>query len=840
MTAKHRLIELSGHCSEVISFLDWIQAPDSLKSLALALQGFKALVPHLTDVIDKSEDISAIEPLQLNGLYNAACQIETILDSAKHDEALTAIQPNPKHKDPFHGVTLTAPLYVLVGTLARRGTEPRVELAAAVVICTAKELLSSERQGLDYRTAIATAMNAVRLSADSMLVPLLPSRMENLADYQAHLVSILDGNHPLTTALRSYVVSIERLIRFLLKVTGGARRGGRIVRDYDYPTNANPRYRLRVQQVTTAIKETVVLEERRNGLAAAELADDVEFVSIDTRASASPDVERNADTSVEGAAYPPSLAQQVMQRRAMIGQMERAAQLLPSDWTLLTHSECAYYLHGLRNELVSASGSITATDPENDRIRIEAIVALYVAFWAGRPFHTIPRLTLYATRSDLPQNFGPEALAYVIQDGDFIIPALRPQSAPRYKSADLTLAHSCTDHIVLPLQPYLSGAIRKLPRYGELRARAGAESLRAIRSVKAFTIEGDRLVNRMNYVLETINDHSSGRLTPSRISHYLFSAIGELTGDVALASLAAGRPHRLSDTALHYLSVVGEQLSQAAITATSQIERRAIDELIAQQAAPVRRIRTVQPIRTSGHVGSPIHPRLPVVQDLATRLRASINAAKLNVVSLQFRVDVHNALAQYLHWMLRFATGLRHVTVPLPGWDRIDRRRAIAYISDKDDVASYSSRIVPVPAMMLNQLVAWAEHCAILDDHLAGLRVAPSGKTNANEVIFYLSLKLGKIHIHSANSNVARSQLHSAVPHFKLPANCNRHYLRSTLAELQCPAELIDAFMGHWTRGREPWGRFSALSPHDYVECIRPFQEKMMESLGFSVVRGWA
>lgn len=42
-----------------------------------------------------------------------------------------------------------------------------------------------------------------------------------------------------------------------------------------------------------------------------------------------------------------------------------------------------------------------------------------------------------------------------------------------------------------------------------------------------------------------------------------------------------------------------------------------------------------------------------------------------------------------------------------------------------------------------------------------------------------------------------------------LPANIDRHYLRSKLSQLECPAEMIDYFMGHWERGEEPYHRHS-------------------------------
>ena len=55
---------------------------------------------------------------------------------------------------------------------------------------------------------------------------------------------------------------------------------------------------------------------------------------------------------------------------------------------------------------------------------------------------------------------------------------------------------------------------------------------------------------------------------------------------------------------------------------------------------------------------------------------------------------------------------------------------------------------------------------------------------------------------------------------YRLPMNANRHFLRTNLIADNCPVEVVDAFLGHWEIGQEPWGRFSGLSPIVYREKL--------------------
>jgi len=73
---------------------------------------------------------------------------------------------------------------------------------------------------------------------------------------------------------------------------------------------------------------------------------------------------------------------------------------------------------------------------------------------------------------------------------------------------------------------------------------------------------------------------------------------------------------------------------------------------------------------------------------------------------------------------------------------------------------------------------------------------------------------------------------------YALPFNASRHYLRSILLERGCPVEVINAFMGHFERGEEPWGRFSGLSPDTYRNQLSSYLVPLLQDDGWEALPG--
>ncbi len=825
MTAKATLIDGCANGSAVARLLDWLSAPDSLQAFSFVIKGLERLLPELDQVIDEDSGFQQTKPEQLSELRFALQQVTEYLGSSHQNPILSEIEPDQNRRDPFRGITGLYPLYTLIGAIGKLLPSGSELLAAALTILVGKELLTSQRFNKNYESSCDAAFDAIRRALGKPISKALPSDFVDIDAYKDSLLDLLDES-PAKKKELNYLEAIERIFRFLISKTGGNRRGGTIIRDEVIEFDDLDTPKIRLQRVSSQVKDSSRLEGKRSGLAPEEFADEFEFVNLEFLAT------EDASTSED----PPSLAEQVAKRQNILAQLSRGAQQLPSDWGKLSDIEHALFLHSLRQ--ICVQNIPTKSEPNNRKtLAFEACVVLASMFWAGRSLNQAVALKIYASMADLPEQLGLHSSAYVVQEQQFVTPVVRPKGNPTYKRANFEQAYPTVKHVMLPVGPYLHPIISRLPSLQRLKSSKFPDGLS---STDAFTQDADRLVSSVKQFIDNIGDVTGSRLTATRISQSLLSRIHEQTGDLALASLGASRTHRLSDTALHYLALNPIEISHRVHLATEDIANKALAELTEYVEPPVRPQTAPTVSLAIGVVGSPIYPLPETVMALASQLEKAFTSMRVSVLESDYRLSVHNAFAFYVHSMLRFATGLRDVGEPVPRWDRVDLQRGLFFISDKDDVASYSSRIVPIPSMLIEQIKCWQSYTQSLLPHLLIDKLGDAEKYErlAQGMIFYLVRTQNSIRPARSTDPKIRAQLKEFLPTFGLPWNCNRHYLRSKLSEARCPAELIDAFMGHWTRGREPWGNYSMLAPQQIFKTLRPYLEEILNKTGFRVVRG--
>jgi len=830
MSALARFREALTNAPEALTLLEWIEPPPTLQALDYVIHGVQTLLPVLGRVSGEDDSITEASLSLCAALSAGVDEVGTVLPTLSQFEDCDKVRADPKRQSPFQGVIGEHPLYALIGSLSATDDSSPGLLAAVLVIVAAMEIRVTGRPGADYKSSIKNACDAARLALNTSVIDQLPTVFTDLSSYRSALdreSSSLAGKN---SELR-HIEAIERLLRFLIRKTGGNLRGGAITREDALSADETGDRPLRIERVSARTTQSIRAEARKTGLAADELAEDHEFVSV-----LAPDAGELEDT--QRSAHP--LASQVLLRQSLISQIERANQFLPTDASRLSSAEIAIFLHELRfqlREVESRTQSDTGHDPLH-QLAVETIIGLAVCFWAGVvPAHAV-RLRLYADADSLPLHFPPKSLAFTMREGFLVLPAARPKASPSYKKSDFVLAQLTDDRLHLPLGPLLKPYLLRLAAARRLRTRDTPDGLMG---TDAFELDAARLAQAMKERIHVIVRETQSRLTPTRIARALFSRLADMTGDLASASLISSTTHRLSDTQLHYFTASHAEITAQFVRCVSTLMDDVINELKAA-GVPINVPPPPDALQKENvHIGSPICPQTATVFNLADALEAAFERARRNVMQPNYRIELHNAFAQYVHFMLRFAIGLRDVGEPLPAWDRINRARGVILISDKDDVASYSSRLLPLPDLVLKQLEHWGQHLIALEGHLAVERVIDGKqKQQRDGLLFYLVRSKGRVRPARSNDPVIRAQLERAAPEFRLPHNCNRHYLRSLLAELNCPAELIDAFMGHWVRGREPWGRFSTLAPTVLIERLRPFVEQALQTTGFRVVRGFA
>ena len=169
-----------------------------------------------------------------------------------------------------------------------------------------------------------------------------------------------------------------------------------------------------------------------------------------------------------------------------------------------------------------------------------------------------------------------------------------------------------------------------------------------------------------------------------------------------------------------------------------------------------------------------------------------------------------------------------------------DLETGFIVISDKDDNVNSNSRIIWLAPPLRRQIKLYLLHLEKLSQSVSGhptiaanLDDVLGSKKPENPLLFLLSETFQWV-------SVTPAKLRALTPEFPLPVNINRHYLRSILRDKDCPAEYVDAFMGHWQRGQEPFGQFSTLSPEEVFSAIAPVFDELRREAGWTVQSGLA
>ena len=817
-TALATLLQLAGGHAAVQTTLQWIEAPPELLALSLVLQGMQHLLPALDEVASfygpALREVAAALPL----LPDRLREIQKLLSQHATVGALKKTQTPPRSRlQPFRGVMTSHPIYTLLGSwLWRRAPtaqEPEIARAVATVVLFAKARavqLTAQGEKLTPIYAACTALH-----------DLIRDYPHILAERQQYGQWLQPAANSL---LQDPLDAIRRVIEPVLRQHGLLEPS-----DEDDVDSAGEAVHLPRRNVTTdrgdrlQIRSTVRLGSttvralQRDGLSLAELEPQEEYVEW---------IETGEDDPLDPTPPKPierSLAEQVLRTKGMIARRERSVQLLAADWTRPTDAEIARLWRAVHNW---ATGSGTET------LRQEAAALLALSLWTAHPDQTdsggLCALHVLSRVDGAPKTALPQPLL-LLDRWALRLPVLRPAGQPAYHGIDRRLALPCDEFIDLPLPAVLRPVILALPSVQSLQTTPRK------RPVAAFSTAPDLLLTQAAALLREHVGDTTGRLTYAALSQWMFRRWVEHRRDHALASLATGRPHVLADTGLHYLRVDSADLQRW----VRQEQERAWKDLVcADPALTPSSVATpwvsALPQQPPTGVGAPIVPKPDTLHRLVNSLDAALHQARAQPLAEDALLTLHNAFTHYVHALLRFSLGLRDVGQPLPGWDRIDVHHGVVLLSDKDDVAASATRLVPLTPTARKQLQVYARHA-----RATLTRLAPQTLIEPPPVLFYLRRGRSGIERIVRPHRSMQTALEQTTG-YTLPRNTNRHWLRSELTRADLPGELIEFFMGHWQRGSEPWGQYSALPAQRAIDTLREVIERLIQQLGFRVLRGWA
>ena len=330
-----------------------------------------------------------------------------------------------------------------------------------------------------------------------------------------------------------------------------------------------------------------------------------------------------------------------------------------------------------------------------------------------------------------------------------------------------------------------------------------------------------RLLDRIDEKLKTLNKSRFTRLTRSRIEYQLFASLHIISTDLIDAALVTGRyPPFGASAAIYYHHARTERLSL--------IYAQALKAWSAMIPSLSFRPQAWTLDLDAPRVGSRFVLRPEVMRGAIGHINQQIQEYRNALGSPGSLSKFHNLYTAYVVLMLFWATGYRAVRDPIGNVDELNVRRQTVVIADKTDDRMSHSRIVFLPSLMVAQLSAYQQHCELMRKH--------AWLTGVEDLLstFFFFVDEGWQAIRAKPKFVA-SQIDWAFP---WPLNVSRHYLRGHLRDNGVPGDVVDAFMGHWGIGTEPWGKLATMDPHVFRDATVPVIGHMLTNLGFRLVKG--
>jgi len=490
-----------------------------------------------------------------------------------------------------------------------------------------------------------------------------------------------------------------------------------------------------------------------------------------------------------------------------------ANQLLPWSFGQLTTSEVA-------RALAECSDWIRQTflkpnfQPKSDHIeKLEAICLIHIMLFTGSSFERARNLLVL---SDAQKNES-AALAFMLTETGYFTWRIRAIE-PDYKteqSKGSASERKRTDYFMLPDVAH-TGRFIELLLQAQIKQSKNIETP-STRANRLFRHRPETLRSNFKALLSTLD--STGRLTESKLSKFLFGRLlTETSGDICAASMIAGEAHLLSHVRLFYSVIHVEYLRQCYIKATQDVVG-----LLHAAAAKKSKSPQLPPADESDRfVGSRLCPTRAAVETAILKLKNDLLSAK----QAGDLIRHHNLYSLLMVWRFAFSTACRAIETPYQALSEIDSDSGIGSISDKDDGTDYKARLIWLPANILLAMRQYENYIStLLSNH-------PDIKRKEPLSIFFLEKnKKGRV---KAVAVSPRTMGPIMEEYLSYPANFHRRFVRTELLECGCPMEVVDAWMGHWHTGEEPWAMYSSFGFQAYRDSLQLYLVPLLEKIGLS------
>ncbi|WP_309045666.1 hypothetical protein [Marinobacter sediminicola] len=447
-----------------------------------------------------------------------------------------------------------------------------------------------------------------------------------------------------------------------------------------------------------------------------------------------------------------------------------------------------------------------------DRARCELALLVLIVLWTGASWEKAWDLRVQPVSSNR-RSHAPLCLVTSTGESRWRVKATFPEYKSLLRVPD-EVVRPQVEHVLLPDLSGIGDSVMQL-----LKDRG----LRPSPKTKLFTYPIKQYKRAFRNFVQQAGE--SERVTWGRWEKVMFDAITAETGDVVDAVAITGQPHVLAQTKCYYYTPREGDLFDTYVQTALNLAEHAELELDSNFERHLKGAKHL-----ASYVGSRACASKEAVVKAVADLKCRLRSARTYSGWADFAL-YHNIYTFYTVQMLAFATGYRAVKTPFLVLDEVNEHLCVTVIADKDDEHKRKTRLSYLPGAVCRQLEHYERHLQVLS---AGYqpRLKRGGEVEVAPC-FFISESNDRSGTQEVRPRTMQKQLDDFLG---LPANAHRRFMRMELKEAGCPADYVNAFMGHASYGEEPWCRYSSLSTKQYRDMMVHYLEPIINELTFEPV----
>jgi len=326
-------------------------------------------------------------------------------------------------------------------------------------------------------------------------------------------------------------------------------------------------------------------------------------------------------------------------------------------------------------------------------------------------------------------------------------------------------------------------------------------------------------------------------MTEGRLSRFLFTRVLATSGgDLSATAIITGNDVPLARVKLFYACRSITRMRE--LYTTSVIGVR--NQLWASRGItpPEQALSILKPSEEAcsifkedtAYIGNRLCPTLKTVQEAVQNLQFEIRRSARPKTDAEYQRH-HNLVTLYTLLMFSYTTGVRGIATPYIDLSEIGPlllHTAPALLrttlTDKDSGVGYKTRLVRITPMLFEQMNFYNDLVSR----------SPQIHHSSGLPCFFLDGALRPVEVRP------RTIVPIMREFLPFPVNIHRRFVSSALLDAGCPPEVVSAWMGHWHRGEEPWGKYSSFSFGDFARVLGIFLDPLLKDLKFVPIRAYS